>query len=236
MPEHQARAGGGHVARAWTALAGHAPHGHSPPAPRKIASASSPIPLPRFFFLPGPRRSLCEGGSRLAITSAPARSSLGPPAPPPSGSSMRAVALGEGGSPLRPLARPRPPQDPTKRGEVNVTERRRSAVHRPSAGGLLGRAADDMSAKTRVQRRHFASPLLSDSRGSCRRDRGRSGIGSTQRDSAGLVRGFGDECCAGAIACRVSFCRRRRRRWADCFNCGNAALISASRRDRRFGR
>jgi len=98
-----------------------------------------------------------------------------------------------------------PPLDHTMRGEVNVAEL--CAAHRPLPEASFGerqktRAALDAS----DQGGTLPHRPLYDSRGSSRRDRWRRGIGSTQRDSAGLVRGFSwGRVLRWRAACRVSF-------------------------------
>lgn len=104
------------------------------------------------------------------------------------------------------------------------------------AGGLLWRAAGDKSAQTRVTQaalcltahcmiaRAFGGRLVE----AAGVTDGGAGIPSTQRDGAGLVRGFG-QVLRWRAACRV-FLRRRRRRMAVPIQCSKAALDSFTRR------
>jgi hypothetical protein len=136
------------------------------------------------------------------------------------------------------------------RGEVNVTERRRSAVHRP-AGGLLWRAAGDRAQRvTGGTLPHRCCMIARDlssegraftfvsraARASSGRDRRRRGLGGarnvTAEDSLGDL---------GRVLRRRNACQGLRRRWPRCRPISTAAMLrsilpSTLRRDRSLGR
>ena len=84
--------------------------------------------------------------------------------------------------------------------------------------------------------RHFASPLLSDLVEAAEVTEGGAGFFSTQRDGARLVRGFIGETSGALARLRAGLGEGGGPGGPFLYDCGNAALTLASRRDPRLWR